>query len=85
MTGADGRYTDVKKLALAGVMLARKLRPYFQSHLIIMLTTQPLRFILYGPSKSGRLVKWHIELSEYNIENQIRMAAKLQVPEKIII
>jgi len=34
-TGAESRYPQMEKLALAVVMSARKLRPYFQSHSIV--------------------------------------------------
>ncbi|GKU96129.1 hypothetical protein SLEP1_g9399 [Rubroshorea leprosula] len=45
-----------EKAALAVVTSARKLRPYFQSHPIIILTDQPLRQILQKPecSRSGK-------------------------------
>ncbi|GKV11566.1 hypothetical protein SLEP1_g22814 [Rubroshorea leprosula] len=41
--GAELRYPIAEKAALAVVTSARKLRPYFQSHPIIVLTDQPLR------------------------------------------
>ncbi|KAG7548084.1 Integrase catalytic core [Arabidopsis suecica] len=69
----------MEKLALAVVISARKLRPYFQSHPIEVLTSYPLRSILHGPSQSGRLAKWAIELSEYDIEYKSRTSAKAQV------
>ncbi|CAA7031555.1 unnamed protein product [Microthlaspi erraticum] len=65
---AETRYPAMEKLALAIVMSARKLRPYFQSHTIVVMTSQPLRTMLHSPSQSGRLAKWAIELSEYDIE-----------------
>ncbi|KAM1180790.1 hypothetical protein ACFX2G_020210 [Malus domestica] len=40
---AETRYSNIEKLALALVMSARKLRPYFQAHSIIVLTNHPLR------------------------------------------
>ncbi|KAM1027617.1 hypothetical protein ACFX2A_041358 [Malus domestica] len=40
---AEIRYSNIEKLALALVMFARKLRPYFQTHSIIVLTNHPLR------------------------------------------
>ncbi|KAL5581545.1 hypothetical protein UlMin_013987 [Ulmus minor] len=61
---AETRYTQLEKLALALVMAARKLRPYFQCHPITL---------------SDRLTKWTIKLSEYDITFQPRTALKSQV------
>ena len=76
---AESRYPLMEKLACAVVSSARKLRPYFQSHTIVVLTTFPLRTILHSPSQSCRLAKWAIELSEHDIEYRPRMSAKSQV------
>ncbi|KAG7579052.1 Reverse transcriptase domain [Arabidopsis thaliana x Arabidopsis arenosa] len=72
-------YTMMEKLALAVVTSARKRRPYFQSHPIEVLTHQPLRTILHSPNQSGRLAKWAVELSEYDIEYKSRVSMKAQV------
>ncbi|KAG7548011.1 Ribonuclease H domain [Arabidopsis suecica] len=61
---AETRYPAIEILALAVVMSARKLRPYFQSHSIVVMTSQPIRAILHSPTQSGRLANWAIELSE---------------------
>ncbi|KAK3010831.1 hypothetical protein RJ639_011515 [Escallonia herrerae] len=55
LQGAEQRYPNTEKLALALLIAARKLRPYFQSHTIIVLTDKPLRRILYRPDLSGHL------------------------------
>ncbi|XP_077249331.1 uncharacterized protein LOC143888821 [Tasmannia lanceolata] len=60
-------------------MAARKLRPYFQAHTIKVLTGQPLRQILHRPDTSGRLVKWVVELSEFDIKYLPRPAIRAQV------
>ncbi|XP_077249113.1 uncharacterized protein LOC143888546 [Tasmannia lanceolata] len=73
------RYQRVEKLAYALVMAARKLRPYFQAHTIKVLTDQPLRQVLHRPDISGRLVKWAVELSEFDIQYVPRPAIKAQV------
>ncbi|KAK3000990.1 hypothetical protein RJ639_022170 [Escallonia herrerae] len=39
----ETRYPKIGRIALALITLARRLRPYFQSHSIIVLTDQPLR------------------------------------------
>ncbi|KFK24790.1 hypothetical protein AALP_AA8G025400 [Arabis alpina] len=60
-------------------MASRKLRPYFQAHSIVVLSTFPLRSVLHSPSQSGRLAKWAIEPSEYDIEYRGRTCNKSQV------
>ena len=40
---AETRYLEIEKLALALVVAARKLRLYFQSHVILVPTSHPLR------------------------------------------
>ncbi|XP_010424375.1 PREDICTED: uncharacterized protein LOC104709463 [Camelina sativa] len=65
--GSELRYPTLEKLAYAVIISARKLRPYFQSHTVEVLTNQPLRTILHSLSQSGRLAKWAVELSEYDI------------------
>ena len=52
-------------------MSARKLRLYFQSHPIVVMTSQPIRTILLSLTQSGRLAKWTIELSEYDIDELV--------------
>ncbi|XP_075098662.1 uncharacterized protein LOC142175646 [Nicotiana tabacum] len=76
---AETRYPHLEKLALALTMASRKLRPYFQCHPISMITAYPLRNILHKQDLSGRLAKWAIELSEYDITYQPRIAIKSQV------
>ncbi|KAK1554732.1 hypothetical protein Q3G72_016522 [Acer saccharum] len=79
LLNAETRYSRLEKLALALVMAARKLRPYFQCHSIKVLTTYPLKNILHKPELSGRLTKWAVELSEYDISFHPRSAMKSQV------
>ena len=64
---AETRYPPLEKWALALMVAARKLRPYFQAFPVSVITNQPLRQTLYKPDASSRLVKWAIELSEFDI------------------
>ncbi|KAL0413738.1 UNVERIFIED_CONTAM: hypothetical protein Sradi_1575500 [Sesamum radiatum] len=52
---------------LALVITARRLRPYFLKHPIGVRTNLPLKQILSKPDTSSRMVKWEVELSEYDI------------------
>ncbi|KAK0605695.1 hypothetical protein LWI29_029722 [Acer saccharum] len=65
-------------MALALITAARKLRPYFQTHKIGVYTNCPLKLILQKPEVSGRLTKWAIQLSEFNVEYLPRTAIKAQ-------
>jgi ribonuclease HI len=83
--GAEERYPRIKKLAYALVISARRLRPYFQEHVVRVLTEYPLRKILQKPDLSGRLVNWAIELGQYDIEYHPRTAVKGQALANFVV
>ncbi|XP_070020037.1 uncharacterized protein LOC142180828 [Nicotiana tabacum] len=64
---------------MALIVASLKLRPYFQYHLIAIVTTFPLRNVLHKPEFSGRLAKWEAEVSEFDIEYKLRTKIKSQV------
>ncbi|XP_071918790.1 uncharacterized protein [Coffea arabica] len=78
LQGSEARYTPAEKLVLALVHAARKLRPYFQAHSIVVMIDQPLRQILTKPEVSSRMTKWAVELAEHDIGYQPRTAIKTQ-------
>ena len=67
LRGAEERYPKMEKLILALVTTSRKLRPYFQAHTIEVPTEYLMKQILHKPETSGRLMKWAIELSKFDI------------------
>ena len=69
----------MEKLAFALVTAARKLKPYFQAHTIIVLTDQPLKRAMTSPEATGRMALWAIELSEFDIQYRPQTAMKGQV------
>ena len=66
--GAEERYPRMEKLALALITAARKLKPYFQAHTIVVLTDQPLKRVMSSPEVTGRMALWPIELSEFDVQ-----------------
>ncbi|XP_020209359.1 uncharacterized protein LOC109794316 [Cajanus cajan] len=65
---AERRYQMIEKLALALVTAARRLRPYFQSHQVVVKTDYPIKQILRKLELAGRMIAWSIELSEFGIQ-----------------
>ena len=66
--GAEERYPPMEKLAFALVTVARKLKPYFQAHTVVVLTDRPLQRAMSNPDAAGRLALWAIELSKFDIQ-----------------
>ena len=66
----------MEKLILALVTTFRKLRPYFQAHTVKVPTEYPMKQILHKPETFRRLIKWAIELSEFDIRYQPRTVIK---------
>ena len=76
---AETRHPHLEKLALALISASRKLKPYFQCHPICVVTTYPLCNIFHKPELLGRLVKYVVEISGYDIEYRPRTAIKSQI------
>ena len=69
----------MEKLILALITATRKLCPYFQAHTIEVPTEYPMKQVLHKPKTSGRLMKWGIELSEFDIRYKPKTVIKGQV------
>ena len=69
----------MEKIILALVTAARKLCPYFQAHTIEISIEYPMKQVLHKPETSGRLMKWAIELSEFDIRNKPKTTIKGQI------
>ena len=79
LRGAEERYLKMEKLILALVTTARRLQPYFQTHTIEVPTEHQMRQILQLLETSERLIKWAIELNEFDIRYKSRTTVKGQV------
>ncbi|KAL5853083.1 hypothetical protein ACOSQ3_008201 [Xanthoceras sorbifolium] len=78
LTDPETRYTKVEKIVLALIISARRLRPYFQAYPITVLTNYPFRQVMQKLEASGRIIKWFVELSEFDLTYKPRSAIKGQ-------
>ena len=85
LKGVEGRYSLMEKLAFALITASRKLRHYFQAHLIIVMTDHPLKKAMNKLEAVGRLIQWTIELSEFDIRYQPRNVIKAQTLADFIV
>ena len=76
LRGVEERYPRMEKLVLTLVTIARKLRPYFQAHTIEIPTEYPMKHVLHQLETLGRLMKWAIELSEFDIRYKPKTAIR---------
>ncbi|XP_075670146.1 uncharacterized protein LOC142639901 [Castanea sativa] len=68
----------MKKLAFAFITASRKLRHYFQAHIINVLTDNPVRKAMNKLEAAGQLIQWAVELSEFNVRYLPRTTIKAQ-------
>lgn len=67
------------------VTTARKLKPYFQAHTIVVLTDKPLRRAMSSPETAGQMALWAFDLSEFDIQYRPHTAIKGQVVADFIV
>jgi ribonuclease HI len=73
------RYTQPQKLLYALLITSRKHRHYFQAHKIVVPSSFPLGEIIRNRDANGCIVKWSVELGEFEIEFCPRHAIKSQI------
>jgi hypothetical protein len=66
------------KLAYAFQIMSRKLSHYFQAHQIVVHTSLTLGKILNNREAIGKVAKWAIKLSMYDIVHKSRTSIKAQ-------
>ncbi|XP_074346494.1 uncharacterized protein LOC141685280 [Apium graveolens] len=85
MADAETRYTSLDKLAYALILASQNLKPYFQAHRVEVRTSYPLRQVMHKPESSGRMLKWTVELGQFEVDYKPRTAIKGQALADIVL
>ena len=85
LQGPEVRYQVLEKVALAVVFSTRRLCYYFQSFTVIVMTDLPIRKVLQKPDVAGKMVRWAVELSEFDIQYEPRGPIKGQVYADFVV
>lgn len=67
------------------VVTATKLRPYLQSHKIILKTDFPIRQVLKKPDLASIMISWSVALSEHDNQFVRRVNIKSQVLDDFVV
>jgi ribonuclease HI len=79
MVGAEHGYSPIEKHCLALIFAVKKLRHYMLAHKIILISkVDPLKYLMTRPMLTGRLAKWAIILTEFDITYTPQKAIKGQ-------
>jgi len=85
LQGPEVRYQALEKAALAVVFSARRLRHYFQSFIVVVMTDLLIRKVLQKSDVAGRMVRWAVELSEFDVQYKPRGPIKGQVYADFVV
>ncbi|KAI3446946.1 hypothetical protein Pfo_003611 [Paulownia fortunei] len=80
MTPNELNYSPIEKICLALIFSIQKLKHYFQAHTIRLISkANLLKYVMTRPVLSDRLVRWYLQLQQFEIIYVLQKAVKGQV------
>ncbi|KAK4386124.1 Transposon Tf2-12 polyprotein [Sesamum angolense] len=74
------KYSPIEKLCLALIFSIQKLKHYFQSYSIHLVSkANPLKYVMAKPVLSDRLARWYLQLQQFEITYVLQKVVKGQV------
>ena len=81
-TDCETRYSLLEKTCCALVWAARRLRQYMLTHTTLLISKMdPIKYIFEKPALFGRIARWQMLLTEYDIQYTTQKAIKGSVLE----
>ena len=84
LSDSKTHYSQIQKLLYTILITKRKLRHYFESHPLLVVTSFPLGEVIKNQDAIGRIVKWVLKLMGQGIAYASQMAIKSQVLDDFI-
>src|ERR1044072_6322572 len=76
-TDCETRYSQLEKTCNALAWAARRLRQYMLTHTTLLISKMdPIKYIFEKPALSGRIARWQMILTEYDIQYTSQKAIK---------
>ncbi|PKI54074.1 hypothetical protein CRG98_025568 [Punica granatum] len=72
----EKNYSAIEKWGFSLIVASRKLRPYIIVHTIIVRIDQPLKQVFKCPDPFGRIIKWAVELGQFDLDSAPRTTIK---------
>jgi hypothetical protein len=79
------RYLQIQKLLYAVVLAWRKLRHYFEAHLVTVVSSFLLGEIIRNPDVADRIAKWSVEVMGETLAYAPRKAIKSQILADFVV
>src|SRR3954469_22930654 len=76
-TDCESRYSLLEKTCCALVWAARRLRQYMLTHTTLLISKMdPIKYVFEKPALTGRVARWQMILTEYDIQYTTQKAIK---------
>ena len=83
---AETRYSEIERLCLCLYFSCTKIRHYLLSNeCIIVCKADVIKYMLSAPVRKGRLGKWMLALTEYDLRFESAKLVKAQVLADLIV
>ncbi|XP_050897012.1 uncharacterized protein LOC127103812 [Lathyrus oleraceus] len=79
-TDCESRYSSLEKTCCALAWAAKRLRQYMVTHTTLLISKMdPIKYIFEKPALTGRVSRWQMALTEYDIQHVTQKAIKRSV------